>query len=42
MIEGLCNNSKLSNVDDQMELRYMDELFQIESIIGEVGAIISF
>lgn len=41
LLEGLCNNSKLKDEDDQMELRYMDELFLIESIVGEVAAVIS-
>lgn len=41
LLEGLCNNSKLKDEDDQMELRYMDELFIIESIVGEVAAVIS-
>jgi len=27
LLEGLCNSQKLSNVDDQLELRFMDELF---------------
>ena len=31
---------KLENSDDQLELRYMDELFAIEAIIGEVAAVI--
>ena len=41
LLEGLCNNSKLKDEDDQMELRYMDELFMIETIVGEVAAVIS-
>jgi len=40
LLEGLCNSWKLSELDDQLELRFMDELFNIEAIIGEVGAII--
>jgi|TARA_B110000285_G_C14580556_1_gene361948 hypothetical protein len=27
LLEGLCNSQKLSVLDDQLELRYMDELF---------------
>lgn len=40
LLEGLCNSQKLSVLDDQLELRYMDELFQIEAIVGEVAAVI--
>ena len=40
MIEGLCNQSKLSNDSDKLELRYMDELFDIEKHIGEVVGVI--
>lgn len=40
ILEGLCNSMKLENSDDQLELRYMDELFAIEAIIGEVAAVI--
>ena len=40
LLEGLCNSQKLSQIDDQLELRFMDELFCIEQIIGEVSAII--
>lgn len=40
ILEGLCNNSKLSNDDDKFELRAMDEFFDIEANIGEVKAII--
>jgi hypothetical protein len=40
LLEGLCNSQKLSMLDDQLELRFMDELFNIEAIIGEVAAII--
>lgn len=41
LLEGLCNSTKLSHIDDQLEVRFMDELFNVESIIGEVAAIIS-
>lgn len=40
LIEGLCNSSRLANVDDKMELRLMDELFAIEKQIGEVQGVI--
>ena len=40
LLEGLCNYQKLSALDDQLELRFMDELFQIEATVGEVAAII--
>ena len=40
LLEGLCNSQKLSVLDDQLELRYMDELFQIEATVGEVAAVI--
>lgn len=42
MLEGLCNNKKLSNEDERLELRYMDEMFSIENTIGEVVSVISF
>jgi hypothetical protein len=40
LLEGLCNQGKLTNPDDKLELRYMDELFDIEREVGEVVAII--
>ena len=40
LLEGLCNSQKLSNAADQLELRFMDEIFSIESIFGEVKAVI--
>ena len=40
LLEGLCNNRKLENEDDQLSLRYMDEMFQIEKNIGEITAVI--
>jgi hypothetical protein len=40
LLEGLCNSQKLANVADQLELRYMDEIFSIEAIFGEVKAVI--
>lgn len=41
LLEGLCNNRKLSKDDDRLSLRYMDELFAIEKGLGEVAAVIS-
>ena len=40
LLEGFCNSGKLIFDDDRLELRYMDELFQIEKNIGEVQAIV--
>ena len=40
IIEGLCNSLKLSDVENQLELRLMDEFFNIEATLGEVKAII--
>jgi hypothetical protein len=31
----------LDSEDDRLSLRYMDELFAIEKVIGEVAAVIS-
>ena len=40
IMEGLCNNSKLSNDEDKLEIKCMDEFFDIEKNIGDVKAII--
>jgi len=40
LIEGLCNCRKLAAEEDQLELRFMDEFFNIEATIGEVKAVI--
>ena len=40
ILEGLCNNSKLSNDDDKLEIKCMDEFFDIERNIGNVKAIV--
>jgi hypothetical protein len=40
LIEGLCNNPKLSKEEDQLELRLMDEFLDIEMNIGQIKAII--
>jgi hypothetical protein len=37
----MCNSTKLANEDDKLEVRFMDELFNIEQFVGEVAAIIS-
>mmetsp|Transcript_44530 Transcript_44530/g.60390 ORF Transcript_44530/g.60390 Transcript_44530/m.60390 type:complete len:126 (+) Transcript_44530:742-1119(+) len=42
LLEGLCNNRKLQNEDERLELRHMDEMFGIENTIGEVVSVISF
>jgi hypothetical protein len=41
LVEGLCNNGKLGNEDDQMELRLMDEYFSLEQNVFQVGAVFS-
>lgn len=40
LLEGMCNNPKLSNEEDQMELRLMDEFLDIEKNIGGIKAVI--
>lgn len=40
LLEGFCNSGKLILDDDKLELRFMDELFQVERHIGEVQAVI--
>lgn len=40
ILEGLCNNSKLSNDEDKLEIKSMDEFFDIEKNVGYVKAII--
>lgn len=40
LLEGICNSQKLSELDDQLELRFMDELFCIETVLGEVKAVV--
>lgn len=41
MIEGLCNSGKLACEDAKLNLRFMDEFFQIEKCLGEVTAVVS-
>lgn len=40
LIEGLCNSEKLVNEDDQLEMRYMDELQAIEANIGDIAGVL--
>jgi hypothetical protein len=40
LLEGLCNSRKLQNENDQLTLRYMDEFFCIEGVLGEIKAIV--
>lgn len=40
LLEGMCNNPKLMNEQDQMELRLMDEFIDIEKNLGCIKAII--
>ena len=37
LLEGMCNSEKLVKEDDQLEMRYMDELQAIESTIGDIA-----
>jgi len=41
LIEGLCNSNKLASEDDQLSLRFMDEIFAIEKFLGEVNSVVS-
>jgi len=41
LLEGLCNAAIIHNEEDQMALRLMDQLFRIESKLGEVVGIIA-
>lgn len=41
LLEGLCNSNKLSNENDILELRPLNELVEVEREIGEVVAIAS-
>lgn len=40
LLEGLCNSARLKIIDDQLSLRFMDELFMIEKHVGEVQAVV--
>lgn len=37
----MCNTGKIANEDEQLSLRYMDELFKIETALGNVDSVIS-
>lgn len=39
-MEGLCNTGKLTDENDKLENRFMDEIFNIEKYVGTVAAII--
>lgn len=41
LLEGLCNSNKLADTQEQLNLRFMDELFLIEKQLGEVTSVIS-
>jgi hypothetical protein len=47
LVEGLCNSSKIASEangsasDDQLSLRFMDELFAIEKCLGEINSVVS-
>lgn len=41
MLEGLCNSNKIKDPEEQLTLRFMDEIFMIEKCLGEVTAIVS-
>jgi hypothetical protein len=36
----MCNSEKLVKEDDQLEMRYMDELQAIEANIGDIAGIL--
>lgn len=36
IIEGMCNTNKLFEENDKLELRFMDEFFEIEKNIGDI------
>ena len=40
LLEGLCNSAHLTEEEDRLEMRFMDELFMIEKHIGEVQAVV--
>jgi len=39
LLEGFCNSTKLELEEDKLEVRMMDEFFQIEKHLGEVKAV---
>ena len=40
LLEGLCNSTKLTDTDDQLEVRLMDEVLAIEQHIGTIAGTI--
>ena len=40
LLEGFCNNNKIENEDQRLQLRFMDEFFAIQRNIGEVVGVI--
>lgn len=40
MLEGLCSSTKLTNEEDKLELRLMDEYLAIEKHVGQIAAVI--
>lgn len=40
LLEGFCNSNKLESNKQRLQLRFMDEFFAIEKIIGEVVGVI--
>ena len=41
LLDGMMNNKILASEDDRLSCRYMDELFKIEKVIGEIAGVIS-
>lgn len=40
LLEGLCSSTKLTNEEDKLELRLMDEYLAIEKHVGQIAAVI--
>lgn len=40
LLEGFCNSGKMAAEEDKLEIRFMDEFFQIEKHLGEVKAVL--
>lgn len=40
LLEGLCSTTKLSNEEDKLELRLMDEYLAVEKHVGSIAAVI--
>jgi hypothetical protein len=41
LLSGLCNNNVLESFEDRLEVRFMDEILEIERQLGEVAGIAS-